>query len=398
MELFRSLSGTVRARVTSADIPAAVSAIRTAGVEMQDLQTQDPLTVSFTIPRSKCKTLRSIMDHRGNKVELLEKHGIYWTLLQLKKRPVLVSGLTILLLISLLMPGRILFVQVQGNSTVPTRMILEKAAQFGVNLGASARSLRSEHIKNAVLSEIEQLQWLGVNTYGCVAVISVRERHNAPQEQAQPPITSIVADRDGIIQSLTVSQGTALCKPGDSVTAGQTLISGFADLGICITGTRAQGEIVALTQRDITVVTPAFYDRRGEISDSSPKFSLLIGKKRINFYKGSGILDASCARIYSEWYVTLPGGFVLPFGLVKETYITYNGKEQVPTEFDLSAFSRHYLLEHMTAGEILTSAESLDECDGLITLRGRYGCREMLGIIRIEENFENYGKDPGADR
>ena len=36
--------------------------------------------------------------------------------------------------------------------------------------------IRSEKVKNSLLQRIPQLQWAGINTDGCVAVISVREK------------------------------------------------------------------------------------------------------------------------------------------------------------------------------------------------------------------------------
>lgn len=395
MGLFRSLSGSVSATLTSADIPGVLSVVRLSGIELRNIRETDLLSVSFEIKRSDTDRLKRIVQRRNGELRLNKNQGLYWTFVGLCKRPILVLGLSVILLLSLFLPGKILFVRVEGNNAVPGRLIMEHAAKQGVNLGAAARALRSEQIKNALLSEIEGLQWVGINTYGCVAVISVRERAIEPEEEALPPVTSIAADRDGIIQTITVTKGTALCKPGDAVVTGQTLISGYTDLGICLQGTQARGEIIALTQRQITVVTPSFYSKRGEQSKISRNFALLIGKKRINFYKGSGILDTSCARIYSQWYVTLPGGFILPFGIACETCITYQpAEEQAATDFDISAFSAQYLLDHMTAGEILSSSHILEKGSDTITFRGYYACREMLGITRIEEDFENYGKDP----
>ena len=153
---------------------------------------------------------------------------------------------------------------------------MESAARTGLTFGTSARKLRSEHIKNALLSELDQLQWLGVNTYGCVAVIRVLERESQPPQELLPPVTSIVASVDGIVASVTVTSGNALCKPGDAVTAGQLLISCYADLGICQKGTQAKGQIMGLTERHLTVVTPVVYENRGRVVSTDHRFSLQI--------------------------------------------------------------------------------------------------------------------------
>jgi hypothetical protein len=48
------------------------------------------------------------------------------------------------------------------------------------------------------------------------------------------------------------------------------------------------------------------------------RYSILLGKKRINFYKGSGIYDGSCVKMVSQYHLTLPGDYVLPVTVVKE--------------------------------------------------------------------------------
>ena len=300
------------------------------------------------------------------------------------------------------------FLKVQGNewnvSIRPTesheswqlsvfRSATEEYGKLEGNLCADNNSMSFfgtvttiEQIKNAMLEEIEQLQWLGVNTKGCVAVISVRERQQKPADELLPPVTHMIAKADGIVQSVTVTRGTALCKPGDAVTAGQKLISGYTDLGICVRGTQAKGEVYALTQRKITAISPSVYDLRGEQRGQTVKFALLIGKKRINFYKCSGILDTRCARIYSVWYMTLPGGFQLPLGIIKEVWLDYEASPGKPEIFDLSDAASRYLLDALADGQILASQTALREDDSAYILNGSYVCREMIAQIQIEEN------------
>ncbi len=395
MGLFRSLSGCVSAELTCADPAAALRLIQSSGIELRNVCQRDTLTFSFDIKRTDIGKLRKIAQHRGDTFRTTAYQGLFWAIKGLQKRPVLVIGLSFLLLLALMLPTRVIFVRVSGNTSVPTRLILEQAAGCGVTLGASTREVRSEIVKNNLLSKIPQLQWVGVNTYGCVAVIDVRERAASDHQEEHAAVSSIVAQRDGLILSVVTEQGTALCKPGDAVVQGQKLISGYTDCGICIRASQAKGEILALTDRQITLLSPTQYPSRAQIQTRQKKFSLIIGKMRINFYKGSGILDATCARIYAQWYITLPGGFVLPVGIVEEEYITYAPLDGTDPGVDLSAAAQRYVLSHTVAGEIVSATETVQERDGLLILCGRYACREYIGMTRIEEKLEDYGKNSG---
>jgi hypothetical protein len=243
-------------------------------------------------------------------------------------------------------------------------------------------------MKNTLLEAMPELQWAGINTYGCVAVITVREREEEPdQKNSKYNVASIVAARDGIIDSCTVEKGTALCRPGQSVIQGQKLISGYTDCGISIRAETAQGDIYALTEHKLTVCTPTSCRVQHTKTASEKRYGLKIGKKRINFYKGSGISDTTCDRIYLENYITLPGGFVLPVAIVTEQYVYYDCDDCICNTSNslLSDFAESYILSQMVGGEILSASESTQTGSSLLSLEGVYRCREMIGRVVKEE-------------
>lgn len=393
MDAWRFLEGTIRVALTSADIGGAMAAIGREQILIWDLERRDELTLFFRIRRGSWRRLEEIMDARGDQLLQVDRAGVYWTWISLWKRPVFLFGTLLLLAMSVWLPGRVLFVQVEGNTQVEARRILESAAQCGISFGASRREVRSEKIKNALLAQIPELSWAGVNTYGCTAVISVREREpEQSRQESSGLVSSIVASRDGVIRQITVLKGNALCVAGQAVKAGQVLISGYTDCGIAIRATAANGEIFAETSRKITAYFPTECQRRASEQRTVRNFTLIIGKKRINFANNSGIYGAGCAKIYTEKYVTLPGGFVLPFCIVTEI-CTFYETESASWQNDLQTAASDYLLEDMCAGRILQMQESLEERDGLQVYLCHYSCYEMIGITRLEESILHYGED-----
>jgi hypothetical protein len=204
------------------------------------------------------------------------------------------------------------------------------------------------------------------------------------------------------VESVTVTAGTATCKPGSTVQAGQVLISGYTDTGLMIRGGRAQGEVFGRTMRKLTGISPAACLERQHIIETQRRYSLLIGKKQINFSKDSGISGTSCDRMYTENYVMLPGGFQLPIGLGVETRIYYVCAEASFAEEDMEAwlpkFASAQITEQMLAGQILSKKESISQQAGALVLTGEYSCREMIGRERKEEIITPYGKHDGTDR
>ena len=397
MNLWQSISGMIIGELTSAEPENALSAINEAGIALHNLQKTGELSFRFRVKRRDYPQVEKLCEKRGETVAVVERNGLYWTGIQLLRRPVICCTVIFSIFLSLFLSSRILFIRVEGNGQIPENQIREAAQLCGICFGASRREVRSERVKNALLSAVPELQWAGVNTSGCVAVISVRERPEQAEEDRAYTVSRIVADRDGYILSATATGGNLLVNAGQTVREGQTLISGYRDCGLLIQASRAEGEVMARTNRDLQVSFWPEYGSRGGLLDTKRKYSLLIRKKRINLWKDSGISDSSCGRMYEEYYVTLPGGFRLPFAVCVDTYLVYDQEpmrlSQDRAEALLDEYARTYLTKHMIAGTVQDSETQVTEENGVYCQTGNYGCTEMIGRERQEQIGEFDGKN-----
>lgn len=402
MSFARIARDTCTVEITSADIWESIQLLNASSISVFHVQQMDQLAFSVEIDRKNYQGLKRLLIKKGDLVQLRRTSGPHLLFQKAFSRPILLTGLLLLFAVSLYLPTRILFVQVEGNQLIPSRKILEAAQTAGIGFGASRAQVRSEKMKNSLLSAIPELQWAGINTYGCKAVISVKERTSSDKSTLpEQAVSSVVAARDGIIQSVTGLSGTVLCKEGQAVEKGQVLISGFTDCGIAIQAGRAKGEVYAQTLRSQQAVIPESYRQREDVCREKKFFSIIIGKKRINLWKDSGIWDSSCGRMNKEYPLTLPGGFRLPIVLSCETVLEYDATEQTMQEQTagdiLSEFTKKYISEHMIAGVITGTRESVQHPEGYFLLSGSYVCSEMIGRERMEVGTQ-YEQAGGTDR
>lgn len=396
MVLWNALSGGLMVKFTSAAPEETLDRIVKSGIPVLRVIQKNDLTYEILIRRTDLTALSNLIRRQGDHLEIVGKHGLYWILPAFLHRPVLVAAFLFLILVSCCLPARIFFVTVEGNSTIPDRQILTAAENCGIGFGASRREVRSERVKNKLLSAVPKLQWAGVNTSGCTAVISVRERVPEEPETEKNVVSNLIADRDGYILSTTVTSGTAQVFPGQAVVKGQLLISGYTDCGFCIRATRAEGEILAQTNRDLTVIMPERYLFPSVNSGVRYKISLLLGKKRINLWKDSRISDTCCGRMYEEYFVSLPGGYQLPIAICIDRYQSYQTEgHDIPPEDAYSGlmdFSEVYLKNQMIAGTILRKHHKIIAADNLYRLTSNYTCSEMIGREEREQIGEHNGK------
>lgn len=375
------LWGSVRLRLVGADPEGTLRQLARWCV-IRRVEKVSSLEVTFEVSRMDFSGVRNLAGKRGDRVELLETAGILPSLRNLKKYPVIALTALVLFLATLWIPTRIFFIEIAGNETLTRWEILEAAEESGLYFGCDRGALRSEQIKNRLLSALPQLSWAGVNTSGCVATITVRERQTAETKEPELP-GNIVAVTDAIVTGVVVTRGTPQCAPGNAVKAGQILISGYSDLGLTTRAEAAEGEVMGETLRSVTAKIPSETLTRQENGEVFRKVSLIFGKKRINFFKDSGILYPGCGKMTQIRVLRLPGGLTLPVALVVETYtgakLTRQERREEPVEAILRRQTQNLLLARTVAGEILEEHTAVSREGDVYCLRGFYTCREMIG-------------------
>lgn len=387
----------VKMKLTGADIPALLYQLSNKGIVMHDLCHIDPLTVTFCVADSQQKSFNNIIKRLNCSVTVLTDRSVWNLFRSLKRRYIFLSALVLLIFLSCWLPGRILFIQIVGNNGVSSAKILQQAERCGIHFGAKRSVVRSEIVKNNLLESMPELRWAGINTRGCTAVIIVQE-NTATEESADPvQSSSIVASRDGIILSVTATAGYPACSVGQAVVKDQVLISGNQTEGILLKTVRSKGEIYAQTVWELRAITPLGFLKKEEIVASSSNYSLVVGKNRIKLSKHSGISPTGCDKMYEEYYLTLPGGFVLPVCLAVETVIQYSQTASEPTFFQpevfLGDYAASYLPTQMISGLITGKRGSYQQDQLVGVYEASYTCIEMIGRERPEELDFYYGKD-----
>lgn len=376
-------------QLVSADIWADIRLLNQQNIPIYQIIHENDLTVCIVIDSHCLNKIKALLEKRGDRITVKSINGFQVFYMSLRRRSVLLLGFLFIFCFFSLLPSRIFVIEVADNNSIPSRKILDAAYSSGIFPGVSRRNIRSEKAKNALLSSMSEIQWAGINTYGCKAVISVLEKSKPnPYSEDSQLISSIIAAQDGVIRSAAVESGTLLCQEGQAVKEGQLLISGYTDCGLSIQAARAVGEISAETVHRQQLQMPESQICRGSQIKERTALSLILGKKRINLWKGSGIWDSSCGRISMDYYFTLPGGFRLPVALSWDRLTYYEDSEepisQASAENQLCIYATKYLSSHMIAG-IITSMQHHFYCsDNLFILSGTYCCTEMIG----REHFE----------
>ncbi len=389
--------GYMRISISGASPEWCLNKLHEEGISFWNMEQVDEFTVLISVFCSQKETVLRLAERTMCNAECIGIYGMPYVLRGVKKRPILVIGTIMILLTTTLLPNYVWFYSVEGNSTVPAEEILRAAQEAGVRFGTRGKEIVPQTVKNRVLGQIPKLSWLTVTQSGGCAKIVVRERVEMPTMIDRREVREMVAIRDGVVDEITVLDGSAAVTLGQAVIKGETLISGFVDLEYKIRATSADGEVFARTSYEISSATPAKIQKKTYTGKAETSFYLILGNNRIKISPGSGISSYKCDKMTKEYPLTLPGGWTFPVRLVKEV-----SREYVCTEETVAPALGDSLLQNSTltrisktmlAGQVLEDDLVCREEDGLYRLSGTVYCREMIGKFTKVNDVRMIGDD-----
>lgn len=379
------LRGTITLRITGACPEEFLMRLVRCDVRFRDYRKEDELTATLVIPAEKISVARAAAKKTMCQIEVAEVSGLIPGIRAMGLRILMPIWLLLLTFAVFWLQGHMLFFEIEGNSTLPDRVILEALEQCGVGFFMPEEQVNLNLLKNQMISRLPQLSFLTINHRGAIAQVVVREREEKPilAESAAP--ANILASKDGLITSVTATGGTAMIRPGDFVTKGQLMISGVTNLDKTLMVSRAEGEVYARTWNALDAVIADELTYKQRTGRETRVFAVTFGKKKINFYKTSGISYGNYDKMTTEKPLTLPGGYTLPVCLTitvfREYTVSAQPVEQTQVQPLLEQCVRQQLLGTMTAGKIQSMSAAVRREKGCYRLMGTAECQEEIGTV-----------------
>lgn len=206
-------------------------------------------------------------------------------------------------------------IKVSGNEKISDVRILEELSDIGFDVGTTWRSLSLSEVEGKLLEASSDIGWININRRGNVAYVTVKEKAINEPEKEKMAFSNVVADCDAVIEEITVRSGVACVKVGDTVKAGQLLISGIIpnELGGGFVG--ADGDVFGRVAKDVTVEIQRNETVMSYGDEKLYRADIKIFKFSINIFKRYRKMDKTCAIIEDVKECTLFGKYRIPIVL-----------------------------------------------------------------------------------
>ena len=318
-------------------------------------------------------------------------------------------GLAVCLLAVSWLSKFLLVIEVSGNETVPTAVILSQLQRVGVRPGAYGPAIAQREAANAALLGLPELSYMAINIYGTRAEIIVREAERTPELLDEDVPADIIATSDGIIEDIHVETGRAMFNDGDIVAKGEVLISGTldlrepegssVDLGYLVV--HAAGDVTARTWHTLEETVPLTAQVKEYTGEESRGYRLKILWFDVDFFENSSISQERYDKITetSEWTLF---DRTMPVSLTTVTRRGYTLREEPLDREEAAARLEEILLTRLGSlmeerrGEVLQTDFVVREDNGRLTVTLLAECREQIGrtVKREGETGRVYGTPP----
>ena len=360
--------------------PAAVlNAAAAEGIELWQAESENENTLRFETWEAELPRLQELSERSGCEVKILRRVGGREAFRHILRRPVLLTGLALSVLLLLVSTLFVWDIELQGNERLSRGQVLRALEDCGFACGSFWPGINTELLRSNVMVKLPEIGWMTVNVSGSRAVVAIVERTEKPEIYGEGAAVSLIAAKDGLVRRVNALAGKPLVKEGQIVTKGERLIgTELESLTAAPRRVQARGSVMAETWYELSAVSPEKQSLKSAAGLPRNRFALIFGKRRINLYISSGKTIDGYDKIITEYTLGIRGLFSTPIRLVRERLVPY--KSAAGTDYDAEAAGRrlYALLSERTEGQILSYSLTPGKSGELYVLTLRAHCTENI--------------------
>lgn len=347
--IFSYILGFLKISVKGYYIERFINICKNNKITIWNLKRKNSIELNLNVRIKEFKEICKIAKKTGCKIKIKNKKGIPFLLHKYKKRKIFFILLILLVLIIGLSSCFVWNVEIKEESGYELENIREDIEKAGLKSGVFKGKINTKEIINKIRLERKDIAWMGIELKGTNAIVKLVKSDEKPDIINEDEYCNIISDKEGIITKISVQNGTANVKVGDTVKKGDILVNGWMEGKF--TGIRyvhSLAEIEAKVWYTESVKIPYNVTETRYTGNEEDKYGIKFNNFQINFtkkYSKFKIYDT----IETENKIKLFSDFYLPISIVKTIY-----KEQEKIE-------KTYSVEEAKNIGIKQLEEKLDE-------------------------------------
>lgn len=159
------------------------------------------------------------------RIFIIERVGLFFIVHKIRKRKVFLIGFLLFIIAVYLLSSFIWFIEVHSPDRVLSSKIGADLRGWGLKEGTFKYRINKRYYLDRILDKYKDIAWVEIEIKGSRVIVELVKKQLPPELEENTPC-DIIASKDGMIEEIIPLRGEALVKPGDTVSAGDLLISG----------------------------------------------------------------------------------------------------------------------------------------------------------------------------
>lgn len=386
-EGIKRINGTVEVEIQGFFTERFINLCKINNIKIWDIKNIVSGIVRFNISLKDFKKLKKVSKKTKCKVTVINKRGLYFKLFKYRKRAICYLLIFLFVILCVFSTTFVWNIEVVGNETIPAETIIEALKEAGLYVGKNKINLKTKNVINSLRINVTDIAWAGIEIDGTDVCVKVVEKTDLEEDNRDDgTVGDIVSTKAGIIEKITVENGSAIASVGDYIESGRILIEGkiyskYSDTK----DVKAKGEVILKTNYEYS--NTYYFNQKNKKYTGKKKYSIGITindkENYINYLDKSLNYDI----IKNGWSVKILG---LEISFDFYTFELYDLEDVVLSKDELlnneATDAKNYideLLPTLNNAQVVSSETVIDiEDEEKISIRTIYTVTEEDGVYR----------------
>lgn len=222
--------------------------------------------------------IRHIAEEDGVQLSIAKKRGGVFTVRKYRLRAGLAVGFFLAVILVAYLSNVVMSIEIFGNETLTDKQVESLLNDCGIHIGTFIPSVDLREAERIIVSESEEISWIGIRSSGCIIEAEITEADKPPEMIPTRTPCNVVSAKDAEIVAIQdIYMGMLIPMLHDGVKKGDLLISGTVEDGKGgVYYAHAMGKIIGRYDEKVTFFQP--------YSEEKLQYTEKITRKTLNFF------------------------------------------------------------------------------------------------------------------
>lgn len=396
-KLWKFLNGYVIISIKGYNIEKLINKANQNNLKIYSVK-KDKNLATLTISPKDFKGFKKLSRKYKCKIKIINKNGFFRVLLFFRNNIFYIVGIFVALLFIFFMSQRIWIIDISGNSNISNKNILKFCSENGLYLGCNKNKIDGKKLSENLKIKYNTISWINISVKGSTAIIKLSEDKPINKIEKMDKPCDVVASSNCKILSIVTNKGTPMVKKGDTVLAGDVLISSMLvpsgqEENPVNDFVSAKGDIKGLVQRNYSFTIPFNISEKAYTNNIKKEYSIKIFSKefQLNKIKPYDKFDKNENIVQLKLGESCPLPFFIKTQIYRE-YILENKKIDVETAKKKAEkqILDYIILNYDTKTDIISVNKKYNKTDISLEVSTEIISEENVGIEKVVENTGGY--------